>query len=488
MTRRAFIAVIVLLLVASIAYATIYTQRWSYFTVNISQPHVWFEDPQYPNVVVELSNYKTSAIVNISAGNMGVRLVYRTGLVYNLTQGSDYILQYFQEYGQGCNFYYSSDGRGIVVTGSPGGGLYGGCTLRYKYPPGVIANISFTILMKTDDTGSPIDGIRGASLWNSTSGYYYLAGIKNNATGWFFGIYKYTGTTTREPGGPVIPALVDTAITARVTGVWFSISFQQIIYPNGTVVLKAWLYNVTGGGGLVAYVERVDSSPIYSDNFGLTVYQIRNKPSAVFQIEGFTTETRVLIVKGLLFCCNVYIYDSSGGLIGSGHVNESGIVEIPLVNPAVTNATISVSCGGYTYNYTQSILLGGDVFEVYFWFEGPVLMVYTDILDTGFTGWLRLYNASCNGSIYSIKVWLVNQTATSSSINITQVDSDLLVYPDETSSIILTPRSTGWAGNVTLRAELYYNTYCTLYTYFYYNYSIGAFSWLDATMNIKGSP
>jgi hypothetical protein len=103
-TRRAFIAVIVLLLVASIAYATIYTQRWSYFTVNISQPHVWFEDPQYPNVVVELSNYKTSAIVNISARNMGLRLVNRTGLVYDLTQGSDYVSQYFQEYGQGCNF------------------------------------------------------------------------------------------------------------------------------------------------------------------------------------------------------------------------------------------------------------------------------------------------------------------------------------------------------------------------------------------------
>ena len=283
MTRRAFIAVVVLLLVISISYATIYTQRWSYFTVNISQPHVWFEDPQYPNVVVELSNYKTSAIVNISARNMGVRLVNRTGLVYDLTQGYDYVSQYFQEYGQGCDFYYTSDGSGIVVTGNPSGGLYGGCTLRYKYPPGVIANISFTALMKTDDTGSPIDGIRGVSLWNSTTGYYYLAGIKNNATGWFFGIYRYNGTTIREPGGPVLPALRDTIITGRITGVWFSISLAQVVYPNRTLVLRAWLYNVTGGGRLVAYVEAVDYYPIYADNFGLTVYQIRNQPSAVFK-------------------------------------------------------------------------------------------------------------------------------------------------------------------------------------------------------------
>jgi hypothetical protein len=133
-TRRAFIAVIVLLLVVGIAYATIYTQRWGYFTVNISQPHVWFEDPQYPNVVVELSNYKTSAIVNISARNMGLRLVNRTGLVYDLTQGRDYVLQYFEQYGQGCGFYYTSNGSGIVVYGNPSGGIYNGCTLRYKYP------------------------------------------------------------------------------------------------------------------------------------------------------------------------------------------------------------------------------------------------------------------------------------------------------------------------------------------------------------------
>jgi len=105
-TRRAFIAVIVLLLVASIAYATIYTQRWSYFTVNISQPHVWFEDPQYPNVVVELSNYKTSAIVNISARNMGAKAsIIELGLSMTSLKARDYVSQYFQEYGEkGCNF------------------------------------------------------------------------------------------------------------------------------------------------------------------------------------------------------------------------------------------------------------------------------------------------------------------------------------------------------------------------------------------------
>jgi len=484
-SRRALCVLLSLLVLLSIVYSALFTQRYAYFTVNIDYPQVWFEDPRYPNVTVELYNYKTRALVNISARNLGARLVSRTGLVYDLTQGGDYVLQYFEEYGLGCTFEYTSDGSGVKVAGNPSGGLYSGCTLRYKYPPGVVANISFTVLMKTDDTGSPIDGIRGVSLWNSTTGYYYLAGIKNNATGWFFGIYRYNGTTIKEPGGPALPALRDTIITGTITGIWFSISLTQVVYPNGTLVLRAWLYNVTGGGGLVAYVETVDYYPIYADNFGLTVYQIRNRPSAVFQIIGFTTETRVLIVKGLPYCCYVYVYDSAGNLLGSGHVNETGIVEIQLANPSVSNATISASCNEYTYNYTQSILLGGDVYELYFWFEGPVLMVYTNILNMSFTGWFRVHSASCNGSIYYIGVWLVNQTSTSTRANITQVDTSLLIYPEETSLLVFTPQPTGWAGNVTVRVEFYYNTYCTLQSSFYYNYTSATIGELKATINIK---
>jgi hypothetical protein len=179
------------------------------------------------------------------------------------------------------------------------------------------------------------------------------------------------------------------------------------------------------------------------------------------------------------------VYDSAGNLLGSGHVNETGIVEIQLANPSVSNATISASCNEYTYNYTQSILLGGDVYELYFWFEGPVLMVYTNILNMSFTGWFRVHSASCNGSIYYIGVWLVNQTSTSTRANITQVDTNLLIYPEETSLLVFTPQPTGWAGNVTVRVEFYYNTYCTLQSSFYYNYTSATIGELKATINIK---
>jgi len=249
----------------------------------------------------------------------------------------------------------------------------------------------------------------------------------------------------------------------------------------------SWLYNVTGGGQLVAYVEAVDTRPIYADNFGLTVYQIKNQPSVIFQMIGFTIEIRVVIISGLTYCCDVYIYDSAGNILGSGHANETGAAEVDLANPAVGNATISVACNRYTYNYTQHILLGGDAYEVYFWFERPILAVYTDILDASFTGWLRVHSISCNGSIYYIKIWLVNQTTTSTEISIIQVNSDLIIYPDETSLLEFTPQYNGWASNITVRGELYYSTHCTIQTSFYYNYTSAAIGELRATLNIKSN-
>ena len=337
--------------------------------------------------------------------------------------------------------------------------------------------------MKTDDTGTNY-GIRGVSLWSSATGYYYLAGLKNNRTGWFFGVYKYTGSTIREPGGPSIPALVETRVTG-VVGSWFFITLLYSTYPDGRVLVKVWLYNVTGGGSLVAYLYEEDTSPIYSDNFGLTVYQIVNRPSAVFQLLGFTTEVYML-VRGLSYCCWVYVYDSAGNLIGSAHVNETGIAVVELANPVTRDTVIRVLCGNYEYTYRQDLLLGGDFYEVYYWFEGPALAVYTSTLDTKFTGWLRVHSASCNGSIYAIEVWLADLTTTSTRVKITKIDGDLLVYPDETSSLVFTPQPTGWAGNVTIRAELYYGAYCTLHTSFYYSYASAAIGELGAILNIRG--
>jgi len=136
MTRRVLTLLVAVALLLSTAYATTYTGRWGSFTASIGYPVVWFEDPQYPNVAVELYNYKTKASVSIDAKNMGVRLVERRGLVFDLRGGPDYVNEYFELYGKGCNVDYTNDGTGIIVTGNPSGGTYGGCTLRYRYPPG----------------------------------------------------------------------------------------------------------------------------------------------------------------------------------------------------------------------------------------------------------------------------------------------------------------------------------------------------------------
>lgn len=101
------------------------------------------------------------------------------------------------------------------------------------------------------------------------------------------------------------------------------------------------------------------------------------------------------------YCCHVYVYDSGGVLIGHKHVNETGVVEIELSNSAVANATLRIVCGVHDFTVPLHTLLGGDVYEVYFWFEGPVLRIHTNVLNTSFMGWVRILNASCTGYIYT---------------------------------------------------------------------------------------
>jgi hypothetical protein len=470
-----------------LVYASVFVYRWVSGYANISPPAVWFEDPKTPNVSVSLYNYKTSAVVDVYARNAGLRLVNRSGIVGDL-RNSTYVNKYFTLIGgKNCDYQVLSSGTGLYVQGNPSGGLYYGCTLGYRYPPRAFTNISFAALMKTTDI-PPADGIRGVALWNSTTGYYYLAGVKNNDTSWFFGIYKYAGSTINEPGGPSLPVLRDVRI-ASVSGYWFAISFTAIRNSDGSVTLKAWLYNISAGGRLVAYVEVTDrTSPIYPDNFGLTVFQIKQQPSAIFQILGFTTSNYVMIVRGLVYCCNIYVHDSAGNVIGYGHTNESGVATLTLTNPAAVNSTVKVVCNGVSYTIPLSVLLGGDIYEVFWWFQGTILMVYTNMLNYRLSEWLKVLNASCTGSIYRIELWLRNATTDSSSIVITQSGGNITVYPDSTSVLASTPMQNGWLANISMRAELYMNSFCTIYTNLYYSYSPNLLTYgaLDAKINIRG--
>jgi hypothetical protein len=276
---------------------------------------------------------------------------------------------------------------------------------------------------------------------------------------------------------------------ASVSGYWFAISFTAIRNPDGSVTLKAWLYNISAGGRLVTYVEVTDrTSPIYPDNFGLTVFQIRQQPSAIFQILGFTTSIYVIIVRGLVYCCSVYVYDSAGNVIGYGHANESGFAVITLTNPSALNSTVNIVCNGASYTIPLNILLGGDMYEIFWWFEGTILMVYTNMLNYKLSGWLKVLSVSCTGSIYRVELWLRNATTSSSRIIVMQSGGNIVVYPDSTNVLVLTPSQTGWLANISMRTELYINSFCTIYTNFYYSYSpnLSTYGALDAKINIVG--
>lgn len=470
MSRKLHLLLLPFLTLTIVSGTVVNLKRMDVYTM-ISPPVVWFEDPYYPGVYVELYNYKTRANVYVNTTKAEMRLLNRTGHVYDLRDQYT-VYTYFEQWGRGCSYYMSPDGTGIEVTGNPTGGLYGGCVLRYKYPLDIV-NLTAAFTMRTNDTGTRY-GIRGVILANATTGYYYMIGLKNNGTGWFFGIYKYTGATVREPGGPSLPSLRDVLLSGYIPGIWFNIVASYIVYPNGTVAIKGWLYNVTGGGTLVASISVIDTSPIPRLNtFGVGVYQIVNQPSAVFQMVAFTQYYYVIVIRGLGYCCNIYAYDSSGALVGSTHVNETGVAEISLDTSIVSNGTITITCGGYTWRLPAPLIIGGDIYEIYFAFVGPILNIYSNATRS-FTGWLRLYKYACRGNIYYVHIGLANQTYTTmKNVTIIQYSNQLIVVSTETEMITFTPYTIGWIGNVTAKIEMYYNTTCSIILYFQYNFTAG---------------
>lgn len=472
MSRKKYLMLFTLLIITiSVGGSALVVRRMS-TTMMVHPPIVWFEDPFYPGVLALLYNYKTRAEVYVNTTITGLRILNRTGHVYDL-RDSNTVYTYFEEWGRGCSYYITPDGARIEVTGNPTGGLYGGCVLRYRYPLDVV-NLTAAFTMKTDDTGARY-GIRGVVLANATNGYYYMIGLKNNRTGWFFGVYKYNGTTITEPGGPSLPALLDTGVLGYVPGMWFNVIASYIVYPNGTIAIRAWLYNVTAGGTLVSSISVIDPVPIPRPNtFGVSVYQIINQPSAVFQMVAFTRHYNLVITRGLRYCCHVYVYDSGGMVVGNAHVNETGIAEVVLSTSIVLNGTIKVICGEHSWNIQARLLIGGDVYEIYFAFEGPILRVYTNTTNA-FTGWLVLSNYTCIGSIYIFQVGLANQTYTTrENITLLSYNETPVVTSPETERIVFAPLVTGWVGNVTARSELYYNATCTLTMRFHYNFTVAA--------------
>lgn len=441
-----------------LVHATVWTTRSIYSNVTFSPPKVWFEDPRFPGVTVELRNSRTEANVTVKPPWIGVDLVGRSGERFDMANET-VVFENFEPYPtRGCSYTVIPSGSRILVTGNPAGGLYAGCVLRRRVNIGLV-NATVSFIMMTNDA-TPVDGIRGVVLFNPATGYYYMAGLKNNVTGWFFGIYQYTGRTIREPGGPSLPPIKDVRI-GRVAGYWFTVTFS-ITRLGQNALLKAWLYNVSQNGVLVSYIETTVSNPIPVEGYGVGVYQIRNQPSAVFQMVASTTATTVVTVRGLKYCCYVYIYDSSYNLIGWRHVNETGVVEISLENPVAVYAYMRIVCEGVEYTTSFDVIMGGDVYLAYRRFDGPVLAIHST-LGRDFKGYVAVFDYDCSGDIYFIEIGLWNRThVTATNAKLIQVNGEVVLINPYSEELLFKPTLNQWVGNVTLKAKMHLGSVCSL--------------------------
>ncbi|MEM4532349.1 MAG: hypothetical protein QXU89_01675 [Desulfurococcaceae archaeon] len=467
----------IIILLTPYIYTSLFSYKYGFLKTYVSQPIIWLEDYGNPNTIVQLYNLNTLAYITVNVLSPRMRILERLGYSFDLRNQS-IVNDYFTPITtQGCEYYVSPDGTGIIVTGNPAGGLYRGCGLRYVNSI-VTKNYSATFIMKTSDT-TPVDGIRGLIIIETSSGYYYLVGIKNNSTGWFFGIYEYRGGAIREPGGPVLPSIADIRIET-VVDKWVIISFNMV-YLDETVYLKAWLYNYSTGL-LITSIEKQVSNPLNIDSFGIGVYQIRGRPSAVFQMIGFTTHY-VVTVRGLKYCCHVYIYDTAGQLVGENHVYENGSAIIELRNSALINASVKVICQDREYYVMFDVVLGGDVYEIYMFFEGTVLEIHKNS-DSTIRGLISLLNITCDGCIQSIEIILSNTTYTSRvNVEIKGYNGNIIILHSETEELIFNTTSDSKIGYISLRIVSYIYTNCTLSFLFKYYYNIGATGGLKVIVN-----
>lgn len=480
--RKKFLPIVLftVLLTAFHIYSYVYSYRYLSSGVEIKKPTVWFEDPGVPGVYVELYSDKTRALVEVDYFETRLALINRSGFSFDLRVES-VVYENFVPYAEtGCNYYVGPDGVEIIVTGNPAGGLYRGCGLRYRDTVKA-RDYSVVFVMKTSDT-TPVDGIRGVIFMETATGYYYVAGVKNNATGWFFGIYEYRGRTIREPGGPVLPVIVDRAIPS-VRDRWVSVSFS-LTYLDGAVYMRAWIFDYTTGS-LISYVEKTVINPIRVDSFGIGVYQIRGRPSAVFQMIGFTTEYRVVIIRGLKHCCYVYIYDSSGNLVGETHVPEDNVAVITLRNSAVVDGTIRAVCNDKEYVFDADVILGGDVYELRLVFRGVVLEIHTST-NLEFNGFLSLSNVSCIGDIHCVEIALANLTKVSY-LNITIVgyNGEAVVLQPYTEELLFKRREHTLVGYIIVEIETYLQSYCEINLQFNFQYGKGIYGSLVATLRFS---
>lgn len=364
---------------------------------------VWLADPQSTGVSVALSDSNTRGVVTVYLAPR-LELVSRNGTYIDLTNSTQ-VSQYFTPlWSKGCSYTVQSDGTLIVATGEPGGGLYGGCFLGYKGSFPTTGKLSVYALLYTDDSGS-IQGLRGISFYNTTNGYYYLDGFRNDKVGatdvWYYTIAKYNGTTGQQPIG--IPILAESPVGAAITGRWQSVVGVVDYTAKST---ELWV----NGSKRLAVSD--PSYFLYPNSFAIGTYKVSNQPTVKFKIVG-VTQSSIVKFTGLDPGCAVYVYSQSGALIASGVADSSGVALLTLTPSIIPNATVKIACSSYTYTTTVNLVMGGDTYAMRRVFAGRILNILSN-LSAPFTSKLILLGTNCTVSGSLVSLYLYNSSGSTS--------------------------------------------------------------------------
>lgn len=461
---------LVVLLGATALLATVHAYRPASVTANIYPPPVWFEDPGTPGVSVSLYDSKTRAYVAVSVEpSTRLTLVERSGNIVDLRNETALWENFERYFTQGGRITVDSIGTKIEVTGNPSGGIYGGITLAYKQ---TFTNVSYiavyATLYTTDSNSPPLYGIRGFTLINDSTRYYYMGGFKNNGS-WYYELATYKGSTMKEPGGPALPPLNGSPSPA-ITGRWQRICLEA----NYTSSLIKASFN-----GTAMALSSTDRDFLYPDKMGLTVYQIKNKPSAYFRLYGITTSAYATF-RNLPQGSLVEVYDQRDNLVGSAPANSSGIAVVRLSPAIAENASVKVSYNSEVFWFSFDTVMGGDVYEFGQAAESVVVLSIYSSSTRPFTTWLEAASATCSGG-GRVEVNLLNRTYTSGQAIVVEGGA---IAVRATEKLWVEP-GPGWLANVTVKADLPAGSSCTIQVLQNYNISRGVIGTNSATLYVE---
>ncbi|MEM1640008.1 MAG: hypothetical protein QW065_05035 [Acidilobaceae archaeon] len=476
-----------------------FAYKWSYGTTLIDRPHVWFEDPRTPNVVVTLYRNKTIAEVSVNTNYRLIR-IHRSAVFFDTFDSDPFAGRRMTSLT--CTWGWSSSyGTISISAGSRGHPRWDReCIALAELDVSSYAREGRKIYIaslawRTGYDASP--SIRADSVYVNTTKYmFYRVGF--NAT-------IISGRT-----GDMISStiLYGTTVLDHVPlGVRLTLEYYYLSQVVTAINFRTWTaehWNVT----MLNYVNIGDTQRFYPDRVGVGYRTDTSQVSGTFYFDNFLVTLDkppwFVNITNLPDGWRARIVPRQGSPVFEA-TSIGGLASIPVWAPQLDLSTVTYSAstdygfvfrnarievlderGNIVYSAVFDYVIGGDVYR--FGFEGDILHVYSSS-STGFYLKLTALSTYCTGPGTRTTLSLTSQSGNVAPSYIVLKDGVLLT--NSTGILYVSPPpqwSTSWfAAKIKMKAFSPSGVSCRLELILEQWVSEGVKAYYPITLTVVGS-